>query len=149
MKNIVRNLKLILFRKFEDLVTFEVCVGMFIVCLIIYCTYSFLLENEDFRGIILICSMPSLYSIPYDKYGWISEVYNVLRIVSGRIRFILYKSPIDFATSIDISKSRNNENTILKESICLYKYCKKCKMAWVVDFLAQNPYCCLCRIVLF
>ena len=68
MKNIVRNLKLILIRKFEYLVTYEVCVGMFIVCYIIYCTYGFLLENEDFRGIILICSMPSLYTI-YDKYG--------------------------------------------------------------------------------
>ena len=48
-----------------------------------------------------------------------------------------------------LRKFRNKENTILPESICLYKYCKKCKMAWVVDLLARNPYCCLCRIELF
>ena len=43
--------------------------------------------------------MPSLYStLPYDKYGWISEVYKILRTVSGRKRFSLYQSPIDFAT---------------------------------------------------
>ena len=28
-------------------------------------------------------------------------------------------------------------------------YCKKCKMAWVVDFLARKPYCCSWRIQLF
>ena len=33
----------------------------------------------------------------------ISEAYNVFRTVSGRKRFSLYKSPIDFATFIDIS----------------------------------------------
>ena len=48
-----------------------------------------------------------------------------------------------------LRKSRNKENTILAESICLYKYCKKCIMAWVVDVLARNPYCCLCMIELF
>ena len=42
-------------------------------------------------------------SIPYDKYGEISEVYNVLRIISERKRFSLYKSPIASATFIDIS----------------------------------------------
>ena len=31
----------------------------------------------------------------------------------------------------------------------LYRYCKKCKMAWEVHFLARKPYCCLCRIELF
>ena len=41
MKNIVRNLKLILIRKFEYFDAFEVCVGMFIVCSIIYCKYGF------------------------------------------------------------------------------------------------------------
>ena len=101
MKSIVLNLKLILIRKFEYFVTFEVC-DMFIVCLIIYCMHGFLLENQNFIGIILICSMPSLYTI-CDKYWWISEVYHVIRIVSGRKRFSLYKSLIDFATFIDIS----------------------------------------------
>ena len=47
-------------------------------------------------------AMPLQY-IPYDKYGWISDVYNVLRIVWGRKLFTLYKSTIDFATFIDIS----------------------------------------------
>ena len=37
------------------------------------------------------------------KYGWISEVCNVLRIVSGGKRVILYKSTIGLATFMDIS----------------------------------------------
>ena len=48
-----------------------------------------------------------------------------------------------------LRKSRNNENTTLPESVCLYKCCQKCKMACVVDFLERNPYCCLCRIQLY
>ena len=75
MKNVVPNLKIILIRKFKDFTTFE----EFLVVYVVY--YDYLLhvlvyrENEDFRGIILISSMPA--SSPYDKYGWISEVYNV------------------------------------------------------------------------
>ena len=42
-------------------------------------------------------------SISYDKYGWIKETYDVLRIVSGKKRFSLYKSPLGFATLGDIS----------------------------------------------
>ena len=30
-------------------------------------------------------------------------------------------------------------NTTLPESMCLYSYSKKCKMAGVVDFLARKP----------
>ena len=70
----------------------------------IYCTYDFLLENEDFE--VLFWYVPCHASIQYDKYGWISEVYDVFRIVSGRKRFSLYKSPIDFATFIYISVIR-------------------------------------------
>ena len=29
------------------------------------------------------------------------------------------------------------------------RYCKKCKISWVVDFLARKPYWCSCRIGLF
>ena len=42
-------------------------------------------------------------SISYYKYGWIREVYNDLRIVSGSKWFSLSKSSIDFATFRDIS----------------------------------------------
>ena len=48
---------------------------------------------------VLVWYVPCQASIPYDKYGWISEVYNDLRIVSGRKRFRLYKSPIDLQLS--------------------------------------------------
>ena len=51
---------------------------------------------------VLFWYVPCQASIPCDKYGWISEVYNVFRIVSGRKRFSLYKSPIDFATLPDL-----------------------------------------------
>ena len=101
MKSIVRNLKLTLIRKFEYFVTFEVCVGMFIICQIIYCTYAFFWRTKILE--VLFWYVPCHASTPYDKYGWISEVYNVLRIVSGRKRFSLYKSTIYFATFIDIS----------------------------------------------
>ena len=41
-----------------------------------------------------------------------------------------FESRISWLTqSYVLSKSRNNENTTLPESICLYKYCKKCKVA--------------------
>ena len=52
---------------------------------------------------VLFWYVPCQASIPYDKYGWISEVYNIFRIVSGRKRFSFYKSPIEFATFRDIS----------------------------------------------
>ena len=52
----------------------------------------------------VLCS--KIASIPYDKYGWISEVFNVLRIGSGMIRFSLYKSSIGFATFVDTSVKR-------------------------------------------
>ena len=42
-----------------------------------------------------------------------------------------------------LRKYKKNENTTLPESICLYRYCKKCKTAKVL-FLARKPYCCSC-----
>ena len=42
---------------------------------------------------VLFWYVPCQASIPY-KYGRINEVYNVLRIVSGRKRFSLYKSSL-------------------------------------------------------
>ena len=42
-------------------------------------------------------------------------------------------------------KFKNKENA-LPESVCLYRYCNKCKM--VVD-LERKPYFCSCRIELF
>ena len=69
-----------------------------------------------------------------------------------------FDSRISWLTQSNVfRKSRNKENTILPvckliyKLISLYKliytrlqyyHCKKCKMAWVVDFLARNPYCC-------
>ena len=32
----------------------------------------------------------------------------------------------------------NKENTTLPEPACSYKYCEKCKMAWVVDFFSTK-----------
>ena len=74
---------------------------MFIVCWIIYCMYSLFLYQRYKTKILLY--IPCHVSIPYDKYGWIGEVFNVLRIVSGREQFCLHKRPIDFATFRDIS----------------------------------------------
>ena len=65
-------------------------------------------------------------------------------------RVFNFDSRISWLTQSNaLRKSRNKENTILPESICLYKYCKKRKLAWVVKFVARNPYCCLCRIESF
>ena len=59
-------------------------------------------EEKGFRGKILVAryTMPCPYTMW--KYGWISQVYNVLRIVSGRKLFCLYWSPIDLLTFTDI-----------------------------------------------
>ena len=102
MKNVGRNLNLILIRKFKYLLHLKYA----LVCslyarLFIACTYGFLLENEEFRGIIWY--VPWNASIPYDKYRWINEVYNVLRIVSGMKRFSLFRRTICLATFINIA----------------------------------------------
>ena len=46
-----------------------------------------------------------------------------------------FDSRISWLTQLNaLRKSRNKENTILPESICFYKYCKKCKMAYLNSF---------------
>ena len=42
-------------------------------------------------------------------------MYNVLRIVSGKKRFSLYNSPIDFAAFIDVSVMRFTKLSFLKD----------------------------------
>ena len=84
------------------------------------------------------------YSL-FVRYEW-----NQTKAIPGTPQVFNFDSRISWLTQSNaLRKSRNKANTILPESICLYKYCKKCKMPWVVDFLAWNPYCCLCRIELF
>ena len=74
---------------------------------------------------------------------------NQSRVIPRTPQVFNFDSRISWLTQSNaLRKSRNKENKILPEFICLYKYCKKWKMAWVVDFLARNPYCCLCRIEL-
>ena len=66
MKNLIQHLKIIQIRKFKDFISFKVCVGMFIVCLIIYYTYG-VLQNGDFRGTILINVFDFSIKLDYAK----------------------------------------------------------------------------------
>ena len=65
MKNVVRNLKIILIRKFKDFITFEVCV---LVCSL----YARLSRIANFwrmnRLGVYFSRVPCHASIPYDKY---------------------------------------------------------------------------------
>ena len=85
----VRNLRLILIRKFEYFVTFEVCVGICSLCARLFIArMAFFWRTKILE--VLFWYVPCHASIPYDKYGWISKVYNLLRILSAqeKIKFI-------------------------------------------------------------
>ena len=81
MKNLVRNLKVILIRKFKDFDTFEVCVVWYdsLYDRLFIERMAFFRRIKILEVYILFWYVPCHASIPYDKYGWISEVYNVLR----------------------------------------------------------------------
>ena len=68
---------------------------------------------------------------------WISKVYNVLRIVSGRKRFNLYKSQIDFSTFIDISVLGLTKFNLL--SSCMPK--NLVSLFWLLGCLGKGCSC--------
>ena len=73
-------------------------------------------------------------------YLFVRYERNQSKVIPRKPQVFNFDSRISWLTQSNaLRKSRNKENTIYRESICLYKYCKKCKMAWVVDFLAGNP----------
>ena len=66
---------------------------------------------------VLFWFVPCHASIPYDKYGWISELYNVLKIVSGRMRFSVYKSQLALQLS-ETFKLYDLQNLIFCQYVC-------------------------------
>ena len=58
---------------------------------------------------------------------------NQSRAIPGTPQVFIFDSRISWLTQSNaLRNSRNKKNTIFPESIWLSKYCKKCKMAWVV-----------------
>ena len=99
------------------------------------------------------CKTPHWITLVFESTLFIDTYYSLFvryernqsRAIPRTPQVFNFDSRISWLTQSNAVRiSMNKENTILPESICLYKYCKKCKMAWVVDFLARNPYCCSC-----